>query len=141
VFDNKSSRETYDAHLGANRIRVDNALRERDRLSTKNSVQINNTAFTKLWTRALDRSLNLSVAHYNDTVNVHVNEKPNARADQIRAKEQFRMLIRFQSGFWYRCQTRSRRGPSQHRSCRLHVLHHCMHHNCHWDGETIRKRV
>lgn len=44
-FDSRSSRKTYDANLGANRIRVDDALR--DRLSTINSVHVNNYSIYK----------------------------------------------------------------------------------------------
>jgi len=45
-FDSRSSRKTYDANLGANRIRVDDAF-ERDRLLTKNSVHVNNYSIYK----------------------------------------------------------------------------------------------
>jgi len=67
--------------------------------------------------------------------------KPNTRADQTGAKNTLKCFIRFQSGSSCRYQTRSRREPSQHQLCHLHVLLHCMQRNCHWDEETIRKRV
>src|SRR6266403_4640943 len=115
---------------------------ERDRCSRRRTVHVNNfNIYKALDARARGHSVKLSMTRYNDTMNVQVSEKPNARADQTGAMGRFRMFIRFQSGFWYRCQTRSRRGPSQHRSCRSHVLLHCMGRNCHWDEEMIRKRV
>lgn len=61
MFDSRNSRKTYDAKL-ANRFRVDDALREREVLSRKNSVHVNNYSIYKaLDAHELDHSLNLSV--------------------------------------------------------------------------------
>jgi len=90
VFDSRSSRKTYDVNLGANRIRVDDALRERQVLLTKNSVHVNNYSIYK----ALDAQARPFVESQCDTLQRHDecackrNEKPNARADRTRAKEE-----------------------------------------------------
>lgn len=46
MFDSRSSRKTYDANLGANRIRVDDALRERQAFDEER-VHVNNYSIYK----------------------------------------------------------------------------------------------
>src|SRR5487761_1603366 len=96
----------------------------------KNSVQVNNY---NIYRAPRVRKLRSVVEFYRDTRQRACKRKPNTRSDQSGAKNILKCFIRFQSGSLCRCQMRSHREQSQHRSSRLRVLLHCMHRNCHRD--------